>query len=587
MNWQPNRCKTRTDRRSSKPGHSLSAEIRRGLLRKVRRFWLEGVLIPALHGREELHLDLEVRSVAGNLTIPQPTGDRRHLLDVNAGETLLILGSAGAGKTILLLLWVRDRLELAENNPNAPIPLIFDLASWPGEDCPIAQWTIAQLHTLYQISPSLAREWFDDDGDRLPFILCLEGLDALGIEKQQPGCEALNRFIERYPDLTIIGTSRTEEAHEVATRVQFDRAIGVRSPTAVQIQHYFNGHPEGKLPVGGDRAVTVLTLKAIASHGGDLGDRTIDNYIQTAIDRACDRLPYRRDRVRRWLLWLAQRPGDRARSLFYLEQLHSDWLPHRWQYYLYIVLVWIARGILTGPTIGMGSGVLSGLAIGSLRGPVGVAIARIFQFIRTPIAAGWLRGIGGSLSTLTFRTLQPLAGILGHSLRRPIARLLWNGLRRKILRYPYRLVSKLIFRRLTPKLVRKMLTRINPIDRAIDPHSYPNQGIWKRAKQAAIVGCLSGILAIPVAVGFAFSPVRGAIAGFLLGIFAAGNSCIQHLCLRLILTFSGHMPWKYADFLDRLVTIGLMYKVGGGYLFVHRQISEYLSACTPQGRSRS
>ena len=57
---------------------------------------------------------------------------------------LLILGAAGAGKTTTLLeladSLADSLIESAKQNPDNPLPLLFNLSSWQRDDQPIAAW---------------------------------------------------------------------------------------------------------------------------------------------------------------------------------------------------------------------------------------------------------------------------------------------------------------------------------------------------------------------------------------------------------------------------------------------------------------
>ena len=56
-----------------------------------------------------------------------------------------------------------------------------------------------------------------------------------------------------------------------------------------------------------------------------------------------------------------------------------------------------------------------------------------------------------------------------------------------------------------------------------------------------------------------------------------GPAVIEHLLLRLMLYRQGNIPWNYARFLDYCAQIGLLRKVGSGYLFAHRMLLEYFA----------
>ena len=72
--------------------------------------------------------------------------------------------------------------------------------------------------------------------------------------------------------------------------------------------------------------------------------------------------------------------------------------------------------------------------------------------------------------------------------------------------------------------------------------------------------------------------VSGLAAGFIGGLFYGGVACVQHLTLRLVLFFSGCMPWNYARFLDYCTERLLLQRVGGRYRFVHKLLQEHFAA---------
>ena len=66
--------------------------------------------------------------------------------------------------------------------------------------------------------------------------------------------------------------------------------------------------------------------------------------------------------------------------------------------------------------------------------------------------------------------------------------------------------------------------------------------------------------------------------GLFFGLMYGGIACFQHVLLRLILWRGGAIPWRHADFLDYCAGHILLYRVGGGYMFVHRLVLEYFAS---------
>jgi hypothetical protein len=118
----------------------------------------------------------------------------------------------------------------------------------------------------------------------------------------------------------------------------------------------------------------------------------------------------------------------------------------------------------------------------------------------------------------------------------------------------------------------------------IETSTVPNQGIWQSAKNALILSLIAGLSLAVVAQLVGDWPIlSGSVIGLLFGIMfglvsLAGLACLQHLTLRLVLYFSGYIPWNYARFLDYTTQLIFLQKVGGGYIFIHRLLLEHFAA---------
>jgi hypothetical protein len=134
--------------------------------------------------------------------------------------------------------------------------------------------------------------------------------------------------------------------------------------------------------------------------------------------------------------------------------------------------------------------------------------------------------------------------------------------------------------------------------RVVEMRTAPNQGIRRSARNAIRIGYAAITILILVwlpilltAGGFRLLenrllgwPILGIFAaflapliGFLLALSAGGNAVIKHGFLRFILRRRGDIPTNYARFLDYAGSIGILRKVGGGYIFVHRYLLEYFA----------
>ena len=108
----------------------------------------------------------------------------------------------------------------------------------------------------------------------------------------------------------------------------------------------------------------------------------------------------------------------------------------------------------------------------------------------------------------------------------------------------------------------------------------PNQGIWRSGRHSLVVGLIFGGVG-GLTFSFLANPVDGLVCGWILGLAVGllngGMACIKHALLRCCLWRAGVIPWNYTRFLDYGAERMFLHKVGGGYLFVHRLLLEYLA----------
>jgi hypothetical protein len=112
----------------------------------------------------------------------------------------------------------------------------------------------------------------------------------------------------------------------------------------------------------------------------------------------------------------------------------------------------------------------------------------------------------------------------------------------------------------------------------IETSTVPNQGIWQSAQNTLIFALIGVVAMVGLAQIVGLPILFGAVIGLLFGLFSpAGIACIQHFTLRLVLYFSGCIPWNYARFLDYATQQIFLQKVGGGYIFIHRLLLEHFA----------
>lgn len=123
-----------------------------------------------------------------------------------------------------------------------------------------------------------------------------------------------------------------------------------------------------------------------------------------------------------------------------------------------------------------------------------------------------------------------------------------------------------------------------------------NQGIMLSGVNCAKIAFFHGLaISIPFLLTFPIPPLRDylyiiiaiIIAHGIFYVFRFGGSAfLMHFLLRFFLLFQPNFPTRIVHFLDRCTELTLLQRVGGGYLFVHRLIMEYLAALTDEDIKR-
>jgi hypothetical protein len=108
----------------------------------------------------------------------------------------------------------------------------------------------------------------------------------------------------------------------------------------------------------------------------------------------------------------------------------------------------------------------------------------------------------------------------------------------------------------------------------LETWTIPNQGMRRTVLTAVPLTAAVCIVVIAVGAASQFIPFIALYAWLIFG----GASMIKHVMLRYVLYRAGYIPWNYARFLDYAAEIGLLRKVGGGYIFAHRYLLDYFAA---------
>ncbi len=521
---------------AAKPISRQEYEWRKVLLGKVKQFWIDGVLAKSLHTQVLIELGLEGRSeyIQNPLEeVEEFPSDPRQVFPagtsvtdifegIGAGRTLLILGEPGAGKTVTLLKLAESLIDRATNDLSQPLPVVVNLSSWARQRKSIEDWLAQELYETYQVPKSLGKAWIDEE----QLILLLDGLDEVKDQHRNACVAALNQFIQEHGRTEMVVCSRIRDYEALSERLRLRSAIYVQPLTPKQIDQY--------LEQAGEQLVSLKTLLSHNSEIKMLASSPLILSIMSLAYQGCtlDTFPKLSTadtfRLRLFDAYIERMLTRRGTTQQYSQKPTKHWL------------IWMARRMAQNSQT---------LFFIEQMQPRWLQTKK--QKNRYRLESALVGGLFFGL--IWWLNFEPSRG-LDLGLFFGPAMVLFFGL-----------FLALIGGFRGPEIQNK---------------SKPNQGIWKSARNAVIVGLSVGLI-FGVIGWLNFEPSRGLDLGLIFGMFGGliggGAACLRHFALRFMLYRMGYIPWNYARFLDYAAERLFLQKVGGGYIFVHRMLMEHFA----------
>lgn len=359
----------------------------------------------------------------------EPLPDATTILEVFDSQEiagkLLILGAPGAGKTTTQLELAKALVSRAEEQPEYPVPVLFNLSSWKDDRQSITDWLVAELKSKYGVSKKLGQEWVNNH-QLLPM---LDGLDELEPQRQELCVHAINQFLasETRP-LYLVVCSRIEEYSNYAKQLQLNGAIFLQPLTNNQICDYLTSinYIELWSTISNDldllelvKTPLLLSITVLASleisvekwqHLNSTADRIqylLDAYIGRMLTRDIHSRTYFKikppnaRKTRMWLVWLAQQMQNESKTEFLIEEMQPSLLTTKIPKLIYNLIVWVVIqmlifGLIAGLSLGLIVGLIYGLIAGLSFGLLGLSFGLIYGLF-IGMSFGLFNGLFGDM----------------------------------------------------------------------------------------------------------------------------------------------------------------------------------------------
>ncbi len=527
-----------------RPTSSRDRTHRTHLLKKVRAYWIEGLLERSLHQMALITLGLHEQPDAvtnpWHLIIQEMERSARDLpagtsiinvYDHSGGE-FLILGKPGAGKTTLLLTLARDLLVRAEQDNEYPVPVVFHLSSWKIKENSFTHWfvkkedafdhwLVEELQRRYQLSREIGRSLIDTDS----ILLLLDGLDEIDQEAQRSCIQAINTYHQKHNLVSIVLCSRSTEYFALATQMTLQTAVEIQPLTGEQVNEYLLSAEKQlealRFMLSKDDVLRelstnplMLSVMSLAYRGKDKKNIVVENAKKELWGTSFPVLTAQSREIFR--TYVQQMLHRRERSQHFLSQQIIYWLS------------WIAKkssgdiytSLFRYPPIFTG-----GLSVEAIALP----IAFLVQL--------------ASLGVIALVLLNASFILLGLEVV-PFGLILFGG---------WRYITS------DGEVIKagraKMLVAYAII---------PMIGIYVIVALFSPQRWLVILLSVPTFLGVL-------IIWWLLG-------SLIYLFIRIKLYLRGDIPWNYKKFLDYATKHALLYKIGDKYVFIHTLLRDYFAS---------
>lgn len=660
------------------PVSKIQNRNRMRMLDNVERFWIKDVLNQSLF--RAVRLQLGLKPVPDAVSNPWNTVIHHHshedqivetstkLSDLfdELGNQILILGDPGSGKTTTLLSLTQELIAKAREDTQYPIPVVFNLSSWPLEHKPIKSWLTEELNLKYQVPRKVAKEWLENDA----LILLLDGLDEVGIHDRKACVDNINAFRMEHGFVPVVVCSRLAEYSSLSQKLALQSAIVIQPLELDQINQYLDSlGPEvehlGEAIASNPklmelaRSPLMLSVMVMAYHEVSLEKINVllseDEYHNHVFQAYVERIflqypaknPHDQEKTIQQLIWLARHMLGHGQSVFLIERIQASWLSidQRRIYYrvLWTTITFVFAAIsglvayvavpfimdvpawIGGICFAIAGAIygamfasnylwktLLGTAVVGIGFTMSIFTGMLLSNIAVPLSLFLSVGVGCGVAVVhrigtmqmkkmgfnggSFVTLEAMKWSL-HNLNwfTVIGGFVAGCVAIVVTHFALSPGSTNIANLIVATLVGGsfMLLYIAYLDglsfEEIQQRTMPNQGIRRSlfiANQFALLNSIANILFFIIALSSVIPLILSmSIGSISLALFAVGGwtlygglPVVQHISMRLVLYWKGHIPWNYSKFLDACVNRILLRRVGGGYIFMHRSLLEFFAS---------
>lgn len=581
----------------SPPTSETLKKYQQYLRQKVEHFWIAGVYENSCGDEDFIDLKLSqeprlihqpfdgcpVQLTFGNQQSETfSAGELLKRFNNNHGQMLLV-GAPASGKTTLLLNLIKRILEITQAMPSAAIPVLVNASSWKPSHACFKSWLLEEMDKRYDIPRQVGEELLSGDYLVL-FVDGVDEIDRLGITQFT---EAVNDFLKNHPGQPLCLATRKQEYIAAQSKFRIFNAACIQAITADVLNKHIkksSGRLDYLLDLEPGKQLRVLTnpltIKAAQRTFHDSNghfflsaspEKMIGNYFENLIPDNGISKTIDRNLTLRYLKELATIMKADNQAIFNVESLTAtEVLPPIWACFARVLALTIIT-LTVAITISYMSWLhFQDIHIALLPYPFAVVGILVVSLLGENGEKRLLPRLSLTLSALTRGWKSKLPISLYASVSVGLCSTWIFGLSHGLVMGVAMLLLFVLWACLdfeTPTQPREDFGK-------------PNEIIHRSLKNALIgasIGGGVGLLADLILASSGPQPMLSILFGFVSFFILGGHSALQHYIIRLILALSGRMPLRVSRFVVLCTKHRILYRVGGGLIFPHALIRDYLA----------
>jgi DNA-binding SARP family transcriptional activator len=493
--------------------------------------------------------------------------------------SLLVVGDPGAGKTTLLLRLVADLLK--QSGPSldvTQVPVVVNASGWTAQKGSFREWLIDELDYRYDLPGDIGQQLIS--GNHLAFFI--DELDEINHADVHLLVETINEFRKCHPQSAMAFFCRTQWYLGLDQPLSVTGAARIKPVDKEMLNTFLQSRGASAYKYAGylqmaestesltSPLAVHVTLELADSGSEPVKDKLVERYVDTLLAQD-NGDTQTRDQLARFLPGLARMMIDAGRSIFYMDDFVDTSL------YSKSLGFWV-RFIPVALIACLCATIVSGLAYRLVPG----AEAFYLPLLIAAVGTAFILSIGNSGDARMLPRYRYGFSSFRKNLAARLACMLFSSLAALACCW-------MIFGLKHGLVIGGGVLFVFIVSCCLDYRTATspreNFGAFYQLTRRAMInacygvpmGFLTGLVADYYLFGYWHVGLASLLFACIFFFVLGGHAVLQSYVARWLLAARGQVPLEFVSFVEAACARKLLCRVGGGVMFPHRSVMEYLA----------